>query len=261
VFNISGTNTVSYRLKYILANTLFIQSWGFPVRAIVSDSWSVSVECFAYAIFPLLAVAALGRVRFIAAVLAVMAAAMLIFVTRTGYGVNGPLDVVRADSLLPLLRCIADFCLGLVAFRTVSAPACREILTAPAMPGLILLLLAAALWADKTDIISVLLLPLLVACVYFDAPITRALFGNRVVYHLGEISYSFYLLHPFFLGVAGHFQGVAAARFGISFPFAFIVIGIASTWLTAYLSYRFLELPGRRLLRLLGGTRPLTAAP
>jgi peptidoglycan/LPS O-acetylase OafA/YrhL len=47
VFNISGTNTTPYRLQDILANALFVQSWGFPVRPIVSDSWSVSVECFA----------------------------------------------------------------------------------------------------------------------------------------------------------------------------------------------------------------------
>jgi peptidoglycan/LPS O-acetylase OafA/YrhL len=194
--------------------------------------------------------------------MAVTAAGMLIFITHTGYGVNGPLDAIRDDnSLLPVLRCVADFSFGLVAFRTVTASSCKDLLAAPVTPGVILLLLAAALWADKTDIVSALLLPPLVACVYFDAPIATALFGNRVVHHLGEISYSLYLLHPLFLGVAGHFESVAAARFGFGFPFAFIVFGIASTWLAAYASYRFLELPGRRLLRLLGGARPLTATP
>ena len=187
---------------------------------------------------------------------------MLISITRTGYGVNGPLDAYRGDNrLLPLLRCLAGFSLGLVAFRTTRTPSCRRFLAAPATPGLVLLLLGLALWADKTDVLSAFLLPPLVACLYFDARMSRALFGNKVVHHLGEISYSLYLLHPFFLGVAGHFEGVAATRFGFAFAPAFIAFGIASMWLAAYLSYRVVELLGRRLLRLLGDTRQLTPSP
>jgi peptidoglycan/LPS O-acetylase OafA/YrhL len=257
VFNISGTNATPYRLQDFVANALFVQSWGFPVRPIIGDSWSVSVECFAYLAFPLLVFAALGRSRIAAPALTATAAGMLIFITCTGYGVNGPLDAYRNDdSLLPLVRCLAGFSSGMVAFRAARAPLCRRFLAAPATPFLVLFLLAVALWADKTDLVSVLLLPPLVACLYFDACLGRALFGNRLIHHLGEISYSLYLLHPLFLGVAGHFEDVAAARFGFAFPPAFIAFGIASTWLAAYLSYRFVELPGRLLLRPRGSVPP-----
>jgi peptidoglycan/LPS O-acetylase OafA/YrhL len=262
VLNMSGTNTKSYSLKDFAANAVLVQGWGLPVRPIIEDSWSVSVECFAYLVFPGLVVAALGRSRGAALALTAIAAGMLVYIATTGYGVNGPLDAYREDnSLLPLLRCLAGFSLGLVAFRASQTSSFHKILASPATPCIVLLLLAFALWADRTDLFIVFLLPPLVASLYFNAAPSKALFGNGVVHHLGEISYSLYLLHPFFLGVAGHYAGVAKARFGLSVPFAFIVLGIAATWIASYMSYRFVELPGRRCLRRLGGTSPLTAAP
>jgi peptidoglycan/LPS O-acetylase OafA/YrhL len=87
VFNISGTNATPYRLQDFVANALFVQSWGFPARPIIGDSWSVSVECFAYLAFPLLVFAALERSRIAAPALTATAVGMLIFITCTGYGV------------------------------------------------------------------------------------------------------------------------------------------------------------------------------
>jgi peptidoglycan/LPS O-acetylase OafA/YrhL len=49
-----------------------------------------------------------------------------------------------------------------------------------------------------------------------------------------------------FIGVAGHYKEVAEARLGVSAPLAFIVLGVAGTWGASYLSYRFIEMPGRR---------------
>ena len=78
------------------------------------------------------------------------------------------------------------------------------------MPGIALTLMATALAVDKTDVVTVLVFPVMVACLYYGGKFNAFLFGNKVIHHLGEISYSLYLLHPFVLGVAGHYGRGAA---------------------------------------------------
>lgn len=247
VLNVSGTNKEAFRLQDVIANGLLVQGWGFPVRWIVSDGWSVSVELFAYLIFPILLVIAIGRNS--AAAVALVAASMtvLIFVGHTGHGASGPLDVVQSNnSVLPLLRCLADFSLGLVMFRLACAPSWQGFLSSEYTISFVLILLCASLFVDQTDVFTVSVISLLIGCLYYNGKIGVALFGNGIIHHLGKISYSLYLLHPFFIGVAGHYKDVAAARFGLSAPLTFIVLGITATWVASYLSYRFIEVPARR---------------
>ena len=246
VVNISGTNTEPYTSHDILANLLFVQSWGvFPVRTIIGDLWSVSVEVIAYLLLPLLLVIALEKTTRVAVVLALAATGALVFIAYTGHGVSGPLDDI--GGFAPL-RCLAEFSLGLIAFRATRILACEKALSTAAMPGIALTLMATALAVDKTDVVTVLVFPVMVACLYYGGKFNAFLFGNKVIHHLGEISYSLYLLHPFVLGVAGHYEGVAAARLGFSAPRLFALLGVGITWLAAFFVYRFVEVPGRRFL-------------
>jgi peptidoglycan/LPS O-acetylase OafA/YrhL len=204
---------------------------------------------FAYLLFPLLLSIAVAASRKTALALAVASIGLLAVIAHTGYGVNGPLDAYRNDnSTLPLLRCLAGFSLGLAAFRAIHMPVCKKLLAAEATPGAVLLFIGAALTLDKTDLLAVLAFPVLVAALYYNTRVSAGLFGNRLVHHFGEISYSLYLLHVLFLGVAGHYERVAEARFAISAPLVSLMAGVAATWLASWLSYRLIEVPGRRLL-------------
>jgi peptidoglycan/LPS O-acetylase OafA/YrhL len=244
--NFSGVNTTPYTSKEIAANFLLVQSWGIlPTRAIIWDSWSVSVEAIAYLLFPLLLVIALEKSIRTAAALALAAIASLGFIAHIGYGVSGPLDEMR---VFPQLRCLAEFSLGLLAFRATRIAACQYALSAIAAPLLVFALAAVAFALDKTDVLTVLVFPVIVACLYYDNKVTAALVGNKVIYHLGEISYSLYLIHPFFVTIAGHYAKTAALRFNLSVPLLFVLLGAATTWLAAFLVYRFVEVPGRRFL-------------
>ena len=72
--------------------------------------------------------------------------------------------------------------------------------------------------------------------------------------HLGLISYSIYLIHPLFITFAErssrHFDSTVTA-------YALCVLtSFAAIWLLSYLSYRFVELPGRQFVTgLLGAVR------
>ena len=77
-------------------------------------------------------------------------------------------------------------------------------------------------------------------------PLALLLFGNRLIYHLGVISYSIYLLHPLFI----RFTALASRHFGAT-EFAYTVCSLVSfvvIWGLSYLSYRFVEIPGRNLI-------------
>jgi peptidoglycan/LPS O-acetylase OafA/YrhL len=243
--NIAGTNE-PYALHEVLANLLFVQSWGvIPARSIIGDSWSVSVEIIAYLLLPLLLIVALEKATRAAVILALAAIGTLIFIANVGHGVNGPLDEI---GVYAPLRCLADFSLGLVAFRATQIAACQKVLSKAAMPGIALILLATALIIDRTDVLIVLVLPVMVACLSYDGKINALLFGNKVIHQLGEISYSLYLLHPFFRDAAAHFERATAARLGVPVLLPFALLGVAMTWLAASFVYRFVEVPGRRFL-------------
>jgi peptidoglycan/LPS O-acetylase OafA/YrhL len=86
----------------------------------------------------------------------------------------------------------------------------------------------------------------LVAVLSYDGRLARWLFGNAFIYDLGLISYSLYLLHPLFVSFA-----VRASRdlggTESSYLIAMLVC-IAVIWFLSKLSYRFVEMPGRKLI-------------
>lgn len=83
----------------------------------------------------------------------------------------------------------------------------------------------------------------LVALLSRDSPLALRLFGDRLVYHLGLISYSVYLPHPLF---ERHFSASETA-FTVSSLVAFAII-----WALSYVSYLAVEMPGRTwIIRLL----------
>jgi len=85
------------------------------------------------------------------------------------------------------------------------------------------------------------------ALVMFGALVlAQLLYGNRLVYHLGAISYSIYLMHQLFVS----FTVRTARHFGAT-PLAYttcVAVALAVIWLLSWLSYRYVEMPGRKFL-------------
>ena len=253
VANFSGTQTTPYNTGDLVANALLMQSWGLHVRPIIYDSWSVSVEVFAYFVFPILIVVTLKRSWLVFVLTCIAAFITVVGVASSHYGVNGPLDAYRDDfSVLPLLRCVAEFSFGLAAFRCVSLPIVARLAGSRFSPLVILALLTTALCYDRSDLLSLFFIILLVTSLYFDTPLAQSIFGNRLIYHFGQISYSLYLLHPLLLNVVERLQ-ITAKHFSnpLTAP-TFEIIGLCLTWFASYLSFRFIERPGSRMVNAWG---------
>ncbi|KMY86296.1 putative MEMBRANE ACYLTRANSFERASE [Candidatus Paraburkholderia calva] len=113
---------VTWNLKAMLANMFLVQAWGIS-HSVVMPAWSLRTEFAAYVLFPVLVALAIGS----RAAMAWCVSALMIFLLMTaatgghdcsGYG--GYLNVIQGDELHPLMRCIAGFTFGLLAYRLVS---------------------------------------------------------------------------------------------------------------------------------------------
>jgi peptidoglycan/LPS O-acetylase OafA/YrhL len=111
------------------------------------------------------------------------------------------LDLYDSHLAFPVLRCLPEFVLGLLAYRVIGTPFGRALSTsawaAPAICALTLVLMAI----PKTDFLVALLLPLVVIGVASE----NHLPGKRLASPAGELtgtlSYSIYLTHELIVGL------------------------------------------------------------
>jgi peptidoglycan/LPS O-acetylase OafA/YrhL len=237
-----------------IGNLVMLVGWGLNIYPLIGVAWASSAELGSYFTAPVLMKYTLrqGVASWTACVALSLLAIYLISIS--GQGVSGSLDVVSRDSLLPLLRAIAGFTLGLATFRYA---AYLDRLSAIAQDVLVVVipaLMVAVAVLTVDDLPIYLLFAPFIAILSRDGRVARLLFGNRLAYHLGLISYSIYLIHPLFITFAER----SSRHFGSTLTaYALCVLtSFAAIWLLSYLSYRFVELPGRQFVTgLLGAVR------
>lgn len=253
---LSGQQTLAmFSASDIVGNLLMMTGWGLHIQPLMGVSWAASAEMGSYLLLPLLMAVTIRRSAVVCGLAALAAWLAIVAVAMSGRGSSGPLDVVNGDSFYPLLRAVAGFTLGLAIFRFAGLV---DRLSAAMQDGLVILLLmaiAVAAVITSSDLPLYLLFVPLIAVLSRDGRVAQMLFGNAPVYRLGIISYSIYLIHPLFVSFAvrlwRHF-GETQAAYCLAAAACFVAIG-----LLAELSYRFIEMPGRRaVLRLLGPAGP-----
>lgn len=229
-----------------VCNVLMLTGWGLHATPLVGLSWSVSAELFCYAGFPTILL--LARERPVPVFVSIASAALLIAVlSRVAGGIEGPLDIVSDVNFFPLLRAIAGFGLGVilcgVASRMQPLPNLKVNLIVLAS---LCAIVAGALF-DRSDLVTYAAVVSTVFWVAQDSELSNILFGNRSIYRLGEISYSFYLIHPLLISIFIHVIGKALAGNPPVLVMTFALY-IGSAIVLSELSYRFLEMPGKTAL-------------
>lgn len=243
----SGAETLDRFSVYdVVGNVLMLNGWGLHIYPVIGVAWAASAELGSYVLLPLLLIATIQR-GFVVWSLCVLLSLLAIYaISVSGLGYSGPLDVVQAASVLPLLRAIAGFALGLAIFRYADR---LDRLTARRQDALLIVVLVAVVLAaalTTNDLPLYILFIPLVALLSRDSPLALVLFGSRLVYHLGVISYSIYLLHPLFVrqtALTARYFGATETAYTICALVAFAVI-----WALSYLSYMAVEMPGRKLI-------------
>ncbi len=210
------------------ANLAMIQSWGLA-DSMNAPGWSISTEWTAYLLFPLLVPLCLRGSWIRAASAGVMAVASIVGLSLTPTEwlaqaiQTGPLDIHSWQTPAPILRCVADFTVGLLTFRAMRNPRIAGAVGSPLAslliaPGLLVLTVL-----QHTDVAIVLLFPALIAALSAGrGPVCTAL-ASVPVHSLGILSYSIYLLHVFAISLLGRGFDALTTR-GVPHPHLLTVI-------------------------------------
>jgi peptidoglycan/LPS O-acetylase OafA/YrhL len=163
---------------------------------------------------------------------------------------QGLLDITSHRYGLTVIRCLPEFCLGLLSFRVSSTSFGHYLRDSPFLSPIICFAIIASLPLPKSDFFVVLMFPLLIISISSGSKhIPGKFLSYPLVEYLGKLSYSVYLIHTLCtdlisvvdrrvtsLGVHhGHLVGIAAA--------------LIVTFILAHFSYEFIEVPGRRFFR------------
>jgi peptidoglycan/LPS O-acetylase OafA/YrhL len=251
----------------VLSNLLLVQAWGFA-DSIGGPTWSISTEFAAYLLFPILVAATLSASRARLCAAAVAALALLVLAaTRTPVQLhqsvggiiyrNGPLDVFGTGTLYLLLRCLAGFILGLLAFRIATIPAVWRLAGKRFAAGVTLAIVAVLMLVPGSDIAVVLMFVPLVVALATERSLASRLLQGGVVYWLGLVSYSIYLVHRPLEDLLRKPIMAGLAEFGLPHPFTisgFVLIALVLTVSAA--SYYGIEKPARDWSRKLIRRRP-----
>jgi peptidoglycan/LPS O-acetylase OafA/YrhL len=258
--------------RALLINLLLVQNLGAGLacrtcsEAWLPPAWSISTEAAAYLVFPVLAVLALFRSRACAAGVLAVSVGALVLLSRVpagwlhGHPKVGVLEFSGGETLWPVVRCLAGFCLGLLTWRLVRSRSVPEQAFGTAAALLLVLGLAMCWRVRDSDLAMVALFPLLILHVSPGRSMLARALASAAPHRLGEWSYAIYLLHWPVLNlmpvVFPYFQA-AHIRHGWSLALALMAV---ATILLAALAHRHIERPARRLLRGLFDDRRLPMA-
>ncbi len=230
------------------ANLLMLQglwarelSWNDP-------AWSICLEFLAYLIFPLLfpwlwqagPAAKAGIAALLIAVLGWLA-------YNTGDDFN------QWNGIAAILRCLLEFLIGALIYSAFRSGALASVLATNAALLAGTLLLCALLQIAAPDLSIIPLFALLILTAVCNRGRLGPLLNSAPLLWLGNISYSVYLLHWFVLFVtteaARAVPGTDPAKLPALVSLALVAAMLAMNLALATLTYRFVEVAGRRWLR------------
>ena len=231
-----------------LANLVMLQglwarelSWNDP-------SWSISLEFLAYLLFPLL-FPVLCRAG--PAAKAGMGGLLVVALGWLAYRTGGYFN--QWNGTYAILRCLPEFLAGMLLYSVHQSGIFASVLITDAALAAVVLPLAALLHLGAPDLAIIPLFPLLILAAVRNTGRLSPLLNSPPLVWLGEISYSLYLLHWFVLFVtteiARRLPELDFANLPLAPSLTLIAVLIAVSLALATLSFRFIEVTGRRWLR------------
>lgn len=235
----------------LLANLLMLQGLGIGTN-LNGPSWSISTEFAAYLLFPIFIVLMFHR----HAAVWVLVLAFAVGVLCWQASLQPRLGLVSATTGDQVVRCFTEFVIGMGAFRLFRHPRAGALFASDRVAfGLAGAMLGSLVL--RIDLPFALLCPFLIVSLAHNSGRMAQLMGGRVIYFLGVISYSVYLVHeafrPIWLEVV---QSLYSAPLTAPAALVFALAGSLSVIPFAWIAYRLVERPGRSVVRrLLAGER------
>lgn len=228
-------------IKTFVLNVFLIHAWGATSYFSWNQlSWTISVELFAYILFPFVASSLFRLPRVCSAAIAIACIYIVAkefyphFLQYLGFNIaNRPLAFGQF-----LLEFTLVFVSGVSLFRFINSTVERPGWQSDALvcAGLVVLFCASVtvlrVWVMMIGSL------LIIAGLYFNGNVGKALFGNPVSVYLGEISYALYLTH--------HMLNIAIYKF---YPLTNLPERLIMALIFAAVVHHLIEQPARILLR------------
>ncbi len=233
-------------LTAFLANLLMLQgvqaselSWNYP-------TWSISVEFFAYLLFPL-AIGIIAKSEpWLRALLGGYLMLQLYWLHVWSEG-----DFNQWNGLSAFARCLPEFVIGMLLY-VITHHRQSTVLGSPVFLPVLVSGVLLGIQFGLRDYFIILLFGCLVPALVKTTGPMQSLLSFRPLVALGEISYSLYLIHGLVqqsvtdsLSLAGVADDSLSSKFSILLMLSLIIASI----ILALLSHKFFEMPVRRLLR------------
>ena len=227
----------------IPANLLMLQGlsaqlfWNPP-------TWSISVEFLAYLLFPLLCG---GLCRLSPLSKAAIGGLLLGVLCWLACWTGG--DFNQHSGIFAIVRGLPEFMAGALLYTVYENRASESVLATDTAILVVFLVLGALSHFAAPDLSIVVLFPLLILTGVCNQGRFTRLLNSRPFVWLGDISYSVYLIHWFVLFIVGESAEHIVAHLPLVTSLLLMAAMMAVSFGLATLSYRFIEVPGRRWLR------------
>ncbi|WP_413732925.1 acyltransferase family protein [Sodalis sp. RH20] len=238
-----------------IINLTMLQSL-INIPTLNTPGWSISTEWFAYLIFPLLAFFCLRSTKWAVVIISLFLLFALPYMTTINTLVDEPkragiLDIWNYGTVYPIVRCLIEFSMGMIAYRATQIKSVRNLLGSNAISLVIAIGIIITMCIKQADILFAFLLPLFMIAISQSYNITSKFLSIRPIYWLGELSFAIYMIHDvmiyFIVALARWLaaKGVTehTAMLIFTLLFGFIVIGLSQ------IAYSYIEKPARKWTR------------
>ncbi len=235
-------------------------------------SWSISVEWWAYMLFPFLVAPILAmdsRKKLTVAVLCFLGYLVITFFIVPIVTIPKELPFVRVDpNQLSInvayqygyIRCLCGFILGMMVYQAYSAKWFREYLSNGYVLVGLALLSFSAMHFNLPDFLTIIPFPFILLCGAYGSIGMDKFFSNRFLQRIGDWSFSIYLVHQpllFTIGSIMTYLNPVDLSKQVDGPppkiemltgWLICLAFIGVTLLVSFLTYRFIEVPARNRL-------------
>jgi peptidoglycan/LPS O-acetylase OafA/YrhL len=243
IFSSKSDISGHYGIAYFLLSALLIQNWGFVANIDWNvPAWSLSTEWGAYLVFP--AIAWVSSNITISCIRSATMIMILMSLITTIYLISG--DTLGGDiPHLGLIRCVTEFGIGVFLYKYWKERGSMIRYEGDITSLLVLLLIMLYLTKECQDFaIFPLAFCLLIYALLDKTSWLSRMLTNSWLEWIGTTSYSTYMIHYF----VKEWVKLLLIREGIPVWTATLfyvgVIALASEFL-----YKWIELPGRKLMR------------
>jgi peptidoglycan/LPS O-acetylase OafA/YrhL len=227
-----------YGVSYYVMSLLLIQNWGFT-RDLAWNvpAWSISVEWFAYLVFPGIVVLERWASTGLRAITGILIALVVLYYSTQLFG-----DGITENGLI---RCLLEFTVGSLVYKiTRQQPTVQTYHSEAAVILCFALMTAVITVAIPPYPASALAWSALIFGLSTKNGILSRILSNKIIYRLGEYSYSTYLVHYF---VRDWVKFILLRDEPAAVPA--LIIYLLATAILSFILYRLVEVPGRRFVR------------